>query len=138
MGSTSSAMGARVAGARLIENSARRWNGHRVQCSGPNGSEDVLARKWWHPHVESALQLDESRSEAHASSTQVHVALELSRQAAIDLLAFLDLLGNTDFKRVTDKLSEERAHAANQALSELADELQLALRPHGEDGAPRA
>ena len=90
--------------------------------------EDELAEKWWAPHVETELQRAERSSRGQSTGDRVHVALDLPRQVAIDLLAFLNSLGNNDLNAIMKRLGDERTESANEGLGELEYELELLLR----------
>jgi hypothetical protein len=88
---------------------------------------DLLANKWWLPHVRAEGRRTEQLNHGHSTSDSVHVALDLPRQLAGDLLLFLDSLGDSDFARIMARRPKERAESALVALGELEDELKVLL-----------
>jgi hypothetical protein len=104
--------------------------------------EDLLAQKWWKPHVAAEVRRGTRLNQQavtenaefravhrhHTVANNVHVALDLPREVAVDLLTLLNSLGNSDYVRLTKHLTEQQADSANLGLCELGEELELKLR----------
>jgi hypothetical protein len=93
--------------------------------------DDTLARKWWHPHVQAELRRTDQLNHGHTTANSVHVALDLPRQIATDLLTFLHSLGDSASNQPTNLSSQPRATSAGLGLRELAIELEQQLRSDG-------
>ena len=93
--------------------------------------DDMLAQKWWHPHVQAEVRRTEHLNHGHSTANSVHVALDLPRQVATDLLAFLHSRVQSDISQLPEHSSQQRADSANLGLRELANELEQRLRSGG-------
>jgi hypothetical protein len=95
-------------------------------------TEDLLAQTWWRPHVQSEARRTEQLNQGQSIRDSIHVALDLPRKVATDMLLFLNSLGNSDLNRVmqrpTAELNHDRADSANLGLCELGEELEMLLR----------
>lgn len=107
------------------EQASVEWSPNIVHWS--ESLEGELAQECWAPHVEAELRRAERFSRGQSTGDRVHVALDLPRQVAVDLLAFLNSLGNSDLNGIMKHLGDERTESANVGLSELGDELALLL-----------
>lgn len=88
--------------------------------------EDLLAKKWWVPHIHAEQRRAEQLNRGHSTSDSVYVAVDLPRRVAVDLLALLNAFGNSDLKRLG--LGSEREESANLGLCELGEELARLLQ----------
>jgi hypothetical protein len=93
----------------------------------PEWLEDLLAQKWWLPHVRAETRRTEQLNHGHSASDSVHAALDLPRKVATDLLLFLKSLDRADFKQIA-RHGPERAESAELGLRELGQELEALLR----------
>jgi hypothetical protein len=93
--------------------------------------DDMLAQKWWNPHVQTEVRRTEQLNHGHSTANSVHVAIDLPRQVATDLLSLLNSLGNSGLNQPMKHLSPQRADSANLGLLKLAAELEQLLRDGG-------
>jgi hypothetical protein len=82
--------------------------------------EEMLATKWWKPHIRAEARRTEQLNHGHSANDSVHVALDVPRKVATDLLVFLNAL--------TQGKMPKQPGSAHLGLLELSEELAELLR----------